>query len=163
MSQIESFRDLKVYQMLKKLHIDISGESLRFPKFEMYEIGSQVRRSSNSAAAQLAEGWGSRHTNIYLECINRSMGELRETQHHLDVTREKDYLTAQVFKEFDGSCDACGRMLERLYQALNAWRGSKRPGGSVHEERDSYVVLGEDQDWATVVKITQEVMDDHER
>ena len=132
--------------MLKALHIDISCESFGFPKFEMYEIGSQVRRSCNSAAAQLAEGWGSRHTNIYLECINRSMGEVCETQHHLDVAKEKDYLTSQRFQEFDSTCDTCGRMLERLYQALNSWRGSKRSGGSVQEERSQYQVAGGDKD-----------------
>ena len=146
--------------MLKALHIDISRESLGFPKFEMYEIGSQLRRSSTSAPAQLAEGWGSRHTNIYLECINRTMGEIRETQHHLDVAQDQDYLTPQGSQAFDSTCDSCGRMLERLYQALNSWRGSKRTGGSVQEERSQYVVAGEDPDWAEVIRITQQVMDD---
>lgn len=95
MGKLRSFRDLSVYQKLKALHLDVHGLSLTFPKFEMYELGSQVRRSSNAAPAILAEGWGSRHTNIYIEAINRAMGEVRETQHHLDVAKEKQYLTEQ--------------------------------------------------------------------
>ena len=73
MSQLASFRDLRVYQKLKALHLEVHGESLAFPKFEMYELGSQIRRSSNSAPALVAEGWGSRHTNMYIEAINRAM------------------------------------------------------------------------------------------
>jgi four helix bundle protein len=45
---------------------------------ELFELGSQLRRSSNSALANIAEGWNNKHTNIYLEGINRAQGELRE-------------------------------------------------------------------------------------
>lgn len=76
MSQLTLFRDLRVYQKLKTLHLEVHRQSLDFPKFEMYELGSQVRRSSNSAPALVAEGWGSRHTNIYIEAINRAMSAL---------------------------------------------------------------------------------------
>jgi len=69
--------DLKVYQKLCDLAIEVSGLSLTFPKFELYELGSQVRRSSNGSAANIAEGFDNRHTNIYLECISRSLGEIR--------------------------------------------------------------------------------------
>lgn len=61
MSQLTSFPELRVYQKLKALHLEVHGESLAFPKFEMYELGSQVRRSSNSAPALVAEGWGRPH------------------------------------------------------------------------------------------------------
>jgi four helix bundle protein len=91
MGKINSFRELRVYQELRRLHLVVNEESLMFPKFKMFELGSQVRRSSNAAPAILAEGWGSRHTNIYLEAINRAKGEVRETQHHLDMANAKNY------------------------------------------------------------------------
>ena len=108
MSQLASFRDLRVYQKLKALHWEVHGESLAFPKFEMYELGSQVRRSSNSAPALIAEGWGSRHTNRYIEAINRAMGEVRETQHHLDTAKDKHCLTPERFGGLDEGYDHCG-------------------------------------------------------
>ncbi len=159
MSKINSFRDLKVYQKMKNLHLEVSATSLTFPKFELYELGSQLRRSSNSAAAILAEGWGSRHTNIYLEAINRSMGEVRESQHHLDVAKDKKYLKENQFGAFDGAYDECGRMLERLYESLSEWRGSKRQPSMVREERVQY---GADvgDDWQTVVEITIRIMNE---
>jgi four helix bundle protein len=159
MSQLTSFRDLRVYQKLKALHLEVHGESLAFPTFEMYELGSQVRRSSNSAPAQIAEGWGSRHTNMYIEAINRAMGEVRETQHHLDTAKAKQYLTPERFAGLDEGYDHCGRMLERLHQSLSEWHGSVRTGHVVQEERADYIV-NTDLAWQHVVRITQQIMDE---
>ena len=47
--------DLDVYQRLSRLHIEIYELSHQWPLEEKYEIGSQIRRSSNSSPAQLAE------------------------------------------------------------------------------------------------------------
>lgn len=95
MARLNSFRELRVYQELRRLHLVVHDESMLFPKFEMYELGSQMRRSSNASPAILAEGWGSRHANVYIEAIDRSKGELRETRHHLDVE-----IIADVMDEF---------------------------------------------------------------
>jgi four helix bundle protein len=148
-----------VYQKLKALHLEVHRESLRFPKFAMYELGSQVRRSSNSAPAQLAEGWGSRHTNMYIEAINRAMGEVRETQHHLDVAGEKEYLTQGRLDELDDGYDHCGRMLERLHQSLSGWQGSTRTGKKVKEERAEYGTKATPS-WQEAVEITTTLNDE---
>jgi len=68
--RIESFEDLEVYQKLCELHLDMHKLSLTFPKFGIYELGSQLRRSSNSIPANLAESWNNKHINIYFEGIN---------------------------------------------------------------------------------------------
>lgn len=151
MGKLSSFRELQVYQKLKTLHLDVHRVSLQFPKFELYELGSQVRRSSNSAPAILAEGWGSRHTNIYIEAINRAIGEVRETQHHLDVAKDKAYLTADQFRDLDDRYNECGRMLEGLHQALSEWQGSTRTG---HVVREDPAVYGSDRvppDWPQTI------------
>jgi four helix bundle protein len=158
MSQIKSFRDLIVYQKLKALHLQVNGESLRFPKFETYELGSQVRRSSNSAPALIAEGWGSRHTNIYMEAINRAMGEAHETQHHLSVAADKQYFTAERFQQLDGEYDQCGKMLERLYEALTEWRDSRRATREVRETPAPYVLSSPLSEWQEVESITARVL-----
>ena len=57
---MSGYRDLKIYQkayeLAKKVHI----ASLKLPKFELYEKGSQVRRSSKSIKDTIAEGYGRR-------------------------------------------------------------------------------------------------------
>jgi four helix bundle protein len=158
MGKLNSFRDLRVYQELRRLHLLVHQLSLQFPKHEMYELGSQIRRSSNSAPANLAEGWGSRHTNIYIESVNRALGEVRETQHHLDMAHEKEYLADKLFAETDDKYDMCGRMLERLHQSLSNWQGSTRTGNMVREESAPYLLHGSLPDWEESVKITELVM-----
>jgi four helix bundle protein len=159
MAQLKSFRELRVYQELRRLHLDVHQESLKFPRFELYELGSQVRRSSNAAPAILAEGWGSRHTNVYIEAVSRAMGEIRETQHHLDMAQARSYLTRERFMELDSSYERCGKMLECLHQSLSDWRGSVRTGTEVHEESPPYGRPSGLSDWEHAVRITEQVME----
>ncbi len=65
--EIRTFEDLEVYRKLCELHLQLNDISLKFPKFELFELGSQIRRSSNSIPANIAEGWNNKHINIYLE------------------------------------------------------------------------------------------------
>ncbi len=160
MAKLNSFRELRVYQELRRLHLAIHEESLRFPKFEMYELGSQLRRSSNAACAILAEGWGSSHTNIYLEAINRSKGELRETQHHLDMAHAKGYFDQPRWTEFDSAYEVCDKMLERLHERLSEWRGTTRTGYEVKEGPSCYGAYGSAGEWAALVEIMANVMNE---
>lgn len=57
---MNSYRDLDIYRLAFDLAVRIHRESLRLPKFELYEQGSQIRRSSKSAKDQIAEGFGRR-------------------------------------------------------------------------------------------------------
>lgn len=116
--QIRSFEDLEVYQKLVELHLEVHALTLSFPKFEMYEVGSQLRRSLNSIAANLAEGWNNKHVNLYLEGINRAFGELRETKHHLSIAFIKGYLTKEKYENLVQRYDECGRILRGLEQSL---------------------------------------------
>ena len=85
--------DLKVYNRLVELALKIHFVSLGFPIIERYELGSQLRRSSNSAPANVAECFGNKHTKIYLEGISRAQGEIRETIHHLQMSKLKHYIS----------------------------------------------------------------------
>ncbi|MFP4055263.1 MAG: four helix bundle protein [Candidatus Brocadiia bacterium] len=157
MGAVRSFRDLRVYQELRRLHLELHDESLRFPRFELYELGSQLRRASNSAAAQLAEGYASRHTNVYIEAITRAQAELQETRHHIDVAHQKRYLSQARFRELDRRYHTCARMLERLYQSLSRWRGSMRTPDRVHEDDPKYGLTNAAH-WQTATEITDRVM-----
>jgi four helix bundle protein len=116
--KVENYDDLEVYQKLLNLHLDIHSLTLTFPKFELYELGSQMRRSSNSAPANLAEGWNNKHINIYLEGINRALGEINETKHHLLVAHMKNYINEERFKILLDSYNNCGKMLTNLKRSL---------------------------------------------
>ncbi len=124
--KIESFEDLEVYQKLCDLHLEMNEVSLRFPQFELFELGSQLRRASNSSPANIAEGWNNRHINIYLEGINRAMGELQETLHHLRMAFRKGYFSEKDHEGYRSRYLESARMLRGLERSLMA---SKRVKG----------------------------------
>jgi four helix bundle protein len=54
---MKSYRDLNIYKESKKLAIDIHKLTLSLPKFELYEEGSQIRRSSKAVSTSIVEGY----------------------------------------------------------------------------------------------------------
>jgi four helix bundle protein len=55
---MSSYRDLDIYKIAFELAIRIHNASLKLPQFELYEQGSQIRRSSKSVKDQIVEGYG---------------------------------------------------------------------------------------------------------
>lgn len=114
------FKDLQVYKKLFVLTLKVDKLTMTFPKHELYELGSQLRRSANSSPANLAEGFGNKHTNIFTEKISQSQGEIRETQHHLGIAYKKNYLKKQEFEEYIKEYEECSKMLYGLEKSLSA-------------------------------------------
>ena len=110
--------DLEVYKKLCRLHIDVCDLTQIWPQEEKYELGSQARRSSNSAPAQLAEKNDDRHIRNKIEGVNRSRGEAAETIHHLFMAKLKGYLSEEVYLEFRDRYKECIRMLNGLEKTL---------------------------------------------
>jgi len=110
--------DLEVYKKLCQLHMEVCDLTHQWPREERYELGSQVRRSSNSTAAQLAEKNDDRHIRNKIEGVNRSRGEAGETIHHLFMAKLKGYITESIYQEFRGRYKECIRMLNGLEKTL---------------------------------------------
>lgn len=110
--------DLEVYQRLCRLHIEVCDRSHEWPQEERYELGSQVRRSSNSSPAQLAEKHDDRHIRNKMEGIHRSRGEAGETIHHLFIAKLKGYIDQSVYSSYRSRYKECIRMLNGLEKSL---------------------------------------------
>ena len=110
--------DLEVYKKLCRLHIEVCDLTHTWPHEEKYELGSQARRSSNSAPAQLAEKNDDRHIRNKIEGVNRSRAEAGETIHHLFMAKLKGYISEEVYLEFRGRYKECIRMLNGLEKTL---------------------------------------------
>ncbi len=107
-----------VYQKLCRLHIEVSELTLKWPTLEKYELGSQARRSSNSAAAQLAEKQDDRHIRNKIEGVNRGRGEAAETVHHLYIAQLKGYETRETYNSYRERYRECIRMLNGMERTL---------------------------------------------
>ena len=110
--------DLKVYRRLCWLHLEVCKLSHSWPPEERYELGSQVRRSSNSSPAQLAEKNDDRHVRNKIEGVNRARGEAAETVHHLYIAKLKSYFDDEEYQRFRSQYTECVCMLNGLEKAL---------------------------------------------
>ena len=113
-------RDLVVYERLCDLHLEICALSREWPLQERHELGAQVRRSSNSAPAQLAERHADRHLRNKIESVNRARAECSETIHHLFIAQRKDYLQPAVFDSLSARYEECIRMLNAMERTLES-------------------------------------------
>jgi four helix bundle protein len=131
--------DLDVYRKLCQLHIEVCDLTHTWPKEEKYELGSQVRRSSNSSPAQLAEKNDDRHIRNKIEGVNRSRGEAAETIHHLYMAKLKGYITAIDYNGFRDRYKECIRMLNGLEKTLERKIPEKEKRWQVGEKLAEYV------------------------
>lgn len=81
---VKSFRDLEVYKLARQLSLDIFETSKSFPKEEMYSLTDQIRRSSRSVGAQIAEAWAKRRYKKHF--ISKLIPPLRERRTARDTT-----------------------------------------------------------------------------
>lgn len=90
---MNSYRDLDIYKESKKLAIEVHKISLKFPRLELYEEGSQVRRSSKSVTSNIVEGYGRRRYKAdYIKYLIYAQSECDETIVHLDFLFETESL-----------------------------------------------------------------------
>ena len=82
-----SYRNLEVWSMARNLVGQIHQMSLTcLPKFEMFETGSQIRRSSKSIKSNIVEGYGRRsHKADYIRFLEYAQSSCLETEDHLDT------------------------------------------------------------------------------
>ena len=118
MGEFMRVEDLEVYQKLCQLHIEICDLSHQWPGEERYELGAQIRKSSNSSPANIAEKHSDRHVRNKIEGVNRSRGEALETVHHLCIARLKGYVTSEAYESYRERYQECVRMLNGLERAL---------------------------------------------
>jgi four helix bundle protein len=130
--------DLDVYRKLCQLHLEVCDLSHEWPTEERYELGSQVRRSSNSSPAQLAEKNDDRHVRNKIEGVNRSRGEAGETVHHLYMATLKQYLDKKTFLNYRERYQECVRMLNGLERTLERKLPPKDRRWCVEEEHKPY-------------------------
>ena len=101
---IKTHRDLEVYRISFDLAMRIFEESKSFPKEERYSLTDQMRRSSRSVCANLAEAWRKRRYEAsFISKLSDADAEAAETQVWLEFSIRSDYLRAEVGQELMAS------------------------------------------------------------
>jgi len=92
-----SYRDLEIYKLGKALAVRIHKMTLTLPKFETFEEGSQIRRSSKSIVSSIVEGYGrSRYKAEFIKYLTYAHAECDETILHLEFLYETESLSYQL-------------------------------------------------------------------
>ncbi|HEV2829355.1 MAG TPA: four helix bundle protein [Pyrinomonadaceae bacterium] len=105
-------RDLKVFQLSYSLAMEIFHLSKTFPREEVYSLTDQIRRSSRSVAANLAEGFRKRrYPNMLVSKLTDCDGEASETQVWLDFALDCGYLSKENHDRLVSGYEEVGRML----------------------------------------------------
>ena len=94
MKKNQSYKDLKIYQISHKLAVQIHKITLsKLPKFEQYEEGIQIRRSSKAIPTNIVEGFGrKRYRNEYIRYLTIALASCDETKEHLTLLHETESL-----------------------------------------------------------------------
>jgi len=112
MTERRGFRDLIVYQKAYCLSIKVFEITNRFPKDEKYSLVDQVRRSSRSVVANIAEAWAKRiYEKSFVSKLSDSYGEELETEVWLDLSKDLKYITIDIHKEIMLEYDEVRKML----------------------------------------------------
>jgi four helix bundle protein len=78
------YTDLDVYKVSLELFFIVHPSSLKLPKYEMYELGSQLRRSADSVVTNIVEGYGRKRYKVdFIRFLVFSHSSCMETKNHL--------------------------------------------------------------------------------
>ena len=117
-----SYTNLEVWERAKDVSIEIHKMSMNLPKFEMYEMGSQIRRSSKSVRLNIAEGYGRRKsTKEYVHFLTIAQAFNDETIEILNVLFETGSLIDKnLFNSIHSKLTSLGKKLNNFIKAVKS-------------------------------------------
>jgi len=118
-SKPRGYEDTEIYQLAKRLAVEVHRMTLEeLPKFEMYEEGSQIRRSSKSIVANFVEGYGMRrYRGDLIRYLTYALASCDETKAHLELLHETGSLATERFEYFYNQYRKLGAMLYNYREA----------------------------------------------
>src|SRR5215813_10473983 len=109
---VRHFKDLEVYQRQRTLAKELFVLTKKFLREEQFSLTDQLRRSSRSIGAQIAEAWAKRlYPKHFISKLTDADGEQMETQHWLIEAGDCGYLDKASSNRLLGLCEEIGRML----------------------------------------------------
>jgi len=117
-----SYKNLEIWKLADELVVEIHEMSLtKLPKFEMYEEGSQIRRSSKSVKATIVEGYGrKRYKAEFVKYLVYSLGSNDETTDHLEnLYRTKSLQDESVYNYLHGKLEILGKKINLFIKGVD--------------------------------------------
>jgi len=115
-----SYKSLEIWQLAREVVIEIHEMSLKLPKFEMFETGSQIRRSSKAVRTNIVEGYGRRkYKQDFIRFLIYSLSSNDETTDHLETLYEtKSLQNEMLYNSLHNKIEFLGKKLNNFLQAV---------------------------------------------
>lgn len=121
-TKIVTHNDLDVYQRAFALAMEIFESSKAFPAYERYSLTDQIRRSSRSVCANLAEAWRKRrYRAAFISKLCDVEAELAETQCWLTFAAECQYMSSEQSQSLQTSYNAIAKTLVNMILNADDW------------------------------------------
>jgi four helix bundle protein len=115
MDYVKSYKELEVYKLSRKTSQEIFELTKMFPREEMYSLTDQIRRSSRSVGAQIAECWAKRkYEKHFISKLTDADGEQQETQHWIETAFDCGYISIEVSDQMLAKYAYIGKMLNSM-------------------------------------------------
>lgn len=115
MLAVKSYKDLEIYKLSYDLAVEVHKFSLTLPQYEMYEEGSQVRKSSKGITSCIVEGYGRRKYKAdFLKFLIYAHASCDETILHLSFLKDTHNDTDQIVKSLLNSYEELGGKINRF-------------------------------------------------
>ena len=124
---IRDFRDLRVYDTAMDMAMEIFRITSEFPNEEKYSLTDQIRRSSRSVCANIAEAWRKRrYRAAFVAKLSDAESEAAETQVWLEFSRKCGYLSDDIAREMNTSYECVISCLVKMIQNADDWTLRKK-------------------------------------
>jgi four helix bundle protein len=125
---VRKHTDLDVYQKAFAAAMDIFELSKQFPKEEMYSLTDQMRRSSRSVCANIAEAWRNRrYEKMFISKLSIAESEAAETQVWLEFSVKCGYATRETSATLYHEYDAIISSLVGMIRHSSSWTLNDKP------------------------------------
>jgi len=124
-----SYRNLEIWQLARETIVEIHQMTLtKLPKFEMYEEGSQIRRSSKSVKSNIVEGYGRRrYKQEFIRFLTYGHASCDETVDHLETLYETGSLKDQsLYDQLHDKLLILGRKISSFVDSVERGHRSER-------------------------------------
>lgn len=122
-----TFFDLRVYKESKALVKEVYKLLQKFPKFETYALGDQLRRAVISVPPNIAEGSGRFSIKEKMHFIEIAYGSLTETLCQLDIAHDLEFITNEEFENEQKRINIIGKQLSGLHSSFEKQLESIKP------------------------------------
>ncbi len=114
---VRHYRDLLVYQQAYRLALEVSKLTRSFPRQEQFEVGKQLRASSQSVVANIVEGWAKRVSAAeFKRHLVIAKGESAETEFWLDLTKDEGLAPKERCLTLHSEYGRLGMMIYNLWK-----------------------------------------------